>query len=84
MFLECTEEVSHFCTLGVWRTGIGPMLFLLFNTKILMLITFSAGAASQCYKDELMLLKCELMLLKCQINKHKKIGKLERVLKYSY
>ena len=24
----------------------------------------AAGAASQCYQDELMLLKCELMLLK--------------------
>ena len=27
----------------------------------------AAGATSQCYRDELMLLKCELMLLKCQI-----------------
>ena len=32
----------------------------------------TAGAASQCYKDELMLLKCELMLLKCQINSNTK------------
>ena len=27
----------------------------------------AVGAASQCYRDELMLLKCELMLLKCEI-----------------
>ena len=27
----------------------------------------SAGAASQCYHNELMLLKCELMLLKCDL-----------------
>ena len=31
-------------------------------------IIFAAVAASQCYLDELMPLKCELMLLKCQIN----------------
>ena len=30
--------------------------------------TKTAGAAAQCYKDELMLLKCELMLSKFQIN----------------
>ena len=26
---------------------------------------YAAGASSQCYWDELMLLKCEFMLLKC-------------------
>ena len=52
---------------------------------------YKAGAASQCYCDELMLIKCDLMLLKCQINTNtKKKGFLhptkclERVLKYSY
>ena len=49
---KCTGEVSHFGTLEklskqlirdfkAMKTGMGPMLFLLFNTKILMLITFS-------------------------------------------
>ena len=28
----------------------------------------AVGASSQCYRNNLMLLKCELMLLKCQIN----------------
>ena len=32
----------------------------------------SAGAASQCYWDEIMLFKCELMLLKSQINTNTK------------
>ena len=31
----------------------------------------AVGAASQCYWDELMLLKCELMLLKSKINTNK-------------
>ena len=55
-----------------------------------MKYTSTAGAASQCYLDELILLKCELMLSKCQINTNTKktgflqpIKCLERVLKYS-
>ena len=28
----------------------------------------TVGASSQCYWDELMLLRCELMILKCHIN----------------
>ena len=51
----------------------------------------AVGASSQCYWEELMLLKCELMLLKFKINKNtNKNGFLlptkclERVLKYSY
>ena len=50
----------------------------------------TAGAASQCYWDKLMLLKFELMLLKCQINTNTKkrflhlTKYLERVLKYPY
>jgi hypothetical protein len=31
----------------------------------------AVGAASQCYLDELMLLKCELLLLKSKINTKK-------------
>ena len=60
-----------------------------FRKKVFDWIT--AGASSQCYWDELMLLKCEVMLLKCQINtKTSRNGFListkclERVLKYSY
>ena len=51
----------------------------------------AAGAASLCYWEELMLLKCELMLLKCQIstNTNRTVFLLptkclEGVLKYSY
>ena len=51
----------------------------------------AVGASSQCYWDELMLLKCELMLLKFQINTNtNKNGFflptkfLESVLKYSH
>ena len=51
----------------------------------------TVGVSSQCYRDEIMLLKCKLMLLECQINTNTdKNGFLlstkclERVLKYSY
>ena len=30
----------------------------------------TAGASSQCYWDEIMLLKCELMLLQCYFNEN--------------
>ena len=60
------------------------------NTKI-TICCHTAGASSQCYWDELMLLKSELMLLKCQINTNtNNIGFLlptkflKGVLKYSY
>ena len=52
---------------------------------------FKVGASSQCYWDELMLLKCDRMLLKCLINTNTNKNRfllstkcLERVLKYSY
>ena len=32
-----------------------------------MYVCIAVHAASQCYWDELMLLKCELMLLKCDL-----------------
>ena len=35
--------------------------------KVESVIHYSVGAASQCYWDKLMLLKCELMLLKCEL-----------------
>ena len=51
----------------------------------------AAGAASQCYQNDLMLLQCKIMLFKCQINTNtNKNGFLhpkkclERVLKCSY
>ena len=54
-------------------------------------LPLTVGASSQCYWDELMLLKCELMLFKCQINTDTyKNGCLlstkclERALKYSH
>ena len=55
------------------------------------IISRAVGASSQCYWEELMLLKCEIMLLKCKINTNTyKNGFLlptkclEGVLKYSY
>ena len=57
----------------------------------IIIIHISAGASSQCYWDELMLLKWELILLKCQINTNRNKNGfllpskcLEGALKYSY
>ena len=74
---ECYKPLSFFveCCKGA-------------RLKITCILT--AGAASQCYQDELMLLKYELMLLKCKINTINKkndfciLKCLEKVLKYSY
>ena len=42
-------------------------VLLLFYINYIGLVTYTVGAASQCYWAELMLLKCELMLLKCEL-----------------
>ena len=53
-------------------------------------VSNTVGASSQCYRGELIVLKCELMLVKCQINTNTNTNEfsistkcLERVLKYS-
>ena len=81
--------------LCIGESGDSPCskhVFPHFNKNLLLDKTSTtAGASSQCYRDELILLKCELMLLKCQINTNTNRNGfllptkcLKGVLKYSY
>ena len=62
--------------IDVWYNDeylMGPLLVVLYYIKYSFeqFTCKSVGAASQCYWDELTLLKCELMLLKSEIDTKK-------------
>ena len=85
--------LKYYITLRQSRVSLEIYVFVfsilqLINTYWFLVHHCAAGTSSQCYWDELMLLKCELMLLKGQINTNtNKNGFLlptKKVLKYSY
>ena len=54
---------TSFCYVNIWD----GFALTTYQYKKIISCSKAVGAASKCYWDELMLLKCELMLLKCEL-----------------